>query len=70
MQAGGALGTPAASPKFSSDIVNVISGKIRMVEKDRPIDQADPDLGSAACAGHQRREINNIQRVHNKCLPS
>ena len=56
-------GVGARSRQVARDFTDVFGGEIRVIERDRPVDQADGDFGLAAHICHQRRESDQIQAI-------
>jgi hypothetical protein len=53
-------GIGACRCQFTRDLADVFGGEVGVVERDRPVDQADRDFGSAAGARHQLRQPDQV----------
>ena len=63
MRARRVAGIGACRRQFARDFADVFRRKIGVIEHDRPVDQANRDLGSAARTRHQGREPYQIQTI-------
>ena len=65
VQARRAIGLRACGAVISGNLAEVFARQIGMLGNDRPIDEPDLHFRATAGAFHQRRELDQFQRVHN-----